>query len=181
MTMAVPTAASSVHVDNVAPTADLDNDGPVDEGSPATITFSGASDPSSADTSAGFRYTFDCDGTDDLAATMPRPTRRTSTTCTFDDNGSFTVYGRIFDKDDGYTQYSTVVTVNNVAPQNVEGGNDQTVNEGSLVSLSGASPTPAAPTPTPSCGTWSPATARPSPTAPARPSASRPPTTAATR
>ena len=30
------------------------------------------------------------------------------------------------------------VTVDNVAPQNVEGGNDQTVNEGDLVSLSGS-------------------------------------------
>ena len=63
---------------------------------------------------------------------------RRDNTCTFNDNGTFTVYGRIFDKDDGYAQYSTVVTVNNVAPQNVEGGNDQTVNEGNLVSLSGS-------------------------------------------
>ena len=130
--------ASSVHVDNVAPTATLANDGPVDEGSSATITFSGASDPSSADTSAGFRYTFDCDGTNDLAASYAAADAPDNTTCTFNDNGSFTVFGRIFDKDDGYTQYSTVVTVNNVAPQNVEGGNDQTVNEGDLVSLSGS-------------------------------------------
>ena len=129
---------SSVHVDNVAPTASLGNGGPVDEGSPATITFSGASDPSSADTSAGFRYTFDCDGTNDLAASYAAADAPDNTTCTFNDNGSFTVFGRIFDKDDGYTQYSTVVTVDNVAPQNVEGGNDQTVNEGDLVSLSGS-------------------------------------------
>ena len=79
---------------------------------------------------AGFRYTFDCDGTNDLAASYRRGRRADNTTCTFNDNGSYTVFGRTFDKDDGYTQYSTVVTVNNVAPQNVNGGNDQTVNEG---------------------------------------------------
>ncbi len=132
------TAASSVDVDNVAPTASLGNTGPVDEGSPATISFSGAFDPSSADTSAGFRYTFDCVGTNDLAASYAAADSADSTTCTFDDNGTFTVYGRIFDKDDGYTQYTTDVTVDNVAPQNVDGGADQTVDEGDLVSLTGS-------------------------------------------
>src|SRR5207249_2388521 len=49
-----------VTVSNVAPTATLSNNGPVNEGSPATISFSAPSDPSSADTSAGFHYAFDC-------------------------------------------------------------------------------------------------------------------------
>ena len=40
----------------------------------------------------------------------------TSTSCPFDDNGSFTVKGRIFDKDDGFTTYQATVVVNNVAP-----------------------------------------------------------------
>ena len=89
----------------------------MDEGRPATITFSAASDPSSADTSAGFRNTFDCSGTDDLAASYAAASATDNTTWTFNDNGTFTVFGRIFDKDDGYTQYSTVVTVDNVAPR----------------------------------------------------------------
>src|SRR5207253_8764279 len=54
-------AQFDVTVANVAPTADLANDGPVDEGSPATISFSNQSDPSAADTSAGFHYAFACD------------------------------------------------------------------------------------------------------------------------
>ena len=46
-------------MENVAPTADLDNDGPVVEDTTATVTFSNQADPSTADTSAGFRYAYD--------------------------------------------------------------------------------------------------------------------------
>src|SRR5207249_4151754 len=34
----------------------------------------------------------------------------------FPDNGTFTVYGRIFDKDNGFTPYNQGITINNVAP-----------------------------------------------------------------
>ena len=50
-----------VTVNNVAPTALLGNDGPVNEGSPATITFSGQTDPSTDDVAAGLRYAYACD------------------------------------------------------------------------------------------------------------------------
>ena len=43
---------TTVTVNNVAPTADFTNDGPVDEGSPATVSFSNQFDPSSADATA---------------------------------------------------------------------------------------------------------------------------------
>src|SRR2546423_14942927 len=55
-------AQFSVDVANVAPTATLSNGGPIFEGSSATISFSGQSDPSSTDTAAGFHYAFDCHG-----------------------------------------------------------------------------------------------------------------------
>ena len=42
-------------------------------------------------------------------------------TCPFADNGSFTVKGRVYDKDGGGTTYSTTVAVNNVAPTVVAG------------------------------------------------------------
>src|SRR5205807_3767313 len=42
----------SVSVANVAPTADLSNTGPVNEGSPVSVSFSNQHDASSADTSA---------------------------------------------------------------------------------------------------------------------------------
>src|SRR5690606_27889744 len=51
----------TVTVENVAPTAVLSNDGPVDEGSSATVSFSDEFDPSPIDAAAGFRYAYDFD------------------------------------------------------------------------------------------------------------------------
>ena len=103
------------HALNVPPTADISNSGPIDEGGTATVSLTNPSDPSSDDTSAGFRYAFSCDGSslpDTYAAADPS----SSTDCTFHDDGAYPVSARIFDKDDGYTDYSTTVHVNNVAP-----------------------------------------------------------------
>jgi hypothetical protein len=111
-------APFDVIVNNVAPTATLGNSGPVGEGTAATISFSSPSDPSGADTSAGFKYSFSCsNNAAALAATYAAATNTTgSTPCTFGDNGLFTVVARILDKNDGYTDHTTEVTVNNVAP-----------------------------------------------------------------
>jgi hypothetical protein len=105
----------AVTVNNVAPTATLGNNGPVDEGSPVTVTFTSAFDPSSTDTAAGFHncYATTIAG---LASTYAAAADGASKSFTFADNGSYTVYGRIFDKDGGYSEYQTTVVVNNVAP-----------------------------------------------------------------
>src|SRR4029079_7519298 len=125
-----------VVIDNVAPTANFANNGPVNEGSPVTVTFSSQFDPSSADTTAGFHYSFACTGGAAALATSYASTLSlTSKMCTFDDNGTYTVWGRIFDKDDGSTTYSTVVTVSNVAPT-VTAPANQTANEGASTSFS---------------------------------------------
>ena len=39
----------------------MDNDGPVDEGESATVSFSGQFDPGSIDDSDGFHYAYDFD------------------------------------------------------------------------------------------------------------------------
>lgn len=101
---------------NVAPTATFGNDGPVDEGSPATVTFSEQYDPSSADTNAGFHYAFACDNGDLSGATYADGGTDETVQCTFYDNRTYTVKARIMDKDDGYTEYTTDVEVDNVAP-----------------------------------------------------------------
>ena len=100
---------------NVAPTADISNDGPIDEGGSATVSLTNPFDPSSEDTTAGFRYAFSCTN-DALPTTYADAGSSHSTTCAYDDDGSYTVAGRIFDKDDGYSDYSTTVVVHNVAP-----------------------------------------------------------------
>lgn len=113
---------------NVAPTADIGNDGPIDEGGSATVSLTNAFDPSAADTTAGFHYAFSCTN-GALPSTYAAAGTAHSIVCPFADDGSYPVSGRIFDKDDGYTDYATTVVVDNVAP---------TVTN---VSLSGASGT----------------------------------------
>src|SRR5205807_2205894 len=100
------TASFKVTVANVPPTAALGNDGPVDEGSPATISFSGQHDPSGADTAAGFHYAFSCDNGSLAGATYGGSGTSASTQCTFTDNGTYPVRARIIDKDGGYSEYT---------------------------------------------------------------------------
>src|SRR5919198_6208315 len=100
----------AVTINNVAPSATLSNNGPIVEGGSATITFSSPSDPSSADTAAGFHYSFACNGNaGSLATTYAGAGTSTSTSCSFADQGTFPVPGRIFDKDNGSSTFTTNV------------------------------------------------------------------------
>lgn len=106
-----------VTVGNVAPAATFANNGPRNEGSTASVSFSGQQDPSALDTSAGFRYSYDFnnDGTFEI-------TNSTATSANLpaalsaDGPAARVVRGRITDKDGGFTDYTTTVTINNVAP-----------------------------------------------------------------
>ncbi|HEX7597832.1 MAG TPA: PxKF domain-containing protein, partial [Polyangia bacterium] len=110
-------ASATVTVNNVAPTATFGSNSPVNEASPATISFSNATDPSGPDVAAGLHFAFACDNASLAAATYASSGASASTTCTFADGPStHTVGGRVIDKDGGYTGYTTVVTVNNVPP-----------------------------------------------------------------
>src|SRR5207302_1391959 len=99
---------TTVAVTDVPPSATLSNNGPVAEGSAATVSFSNPLDPSTADSSAGFRYSFALSPAA-LAGTYAYAVADNSRQFAFGDNGSYIVYGRIFDKDDGYTGYQTTV------------------------------------------------------------------------
>src|SRR5439155_23153442 len=90
-----------VTVNNVAPTATLANDGPINEGSSATITFSDQADVSSVDTAAGFHYAYSCSNGSLASATYALASTSATTPCPFNDNGSYIVRARILDKDDG--------------------------------------------------------------------------------
>jgi Thrombospondin type 3 repeat len=109
--------STTVDVDNVAPTGTLGNGGSVNEGSTGSVSFTGESDPSSADTAAGFRYSYDFDNdgtfevTDSASASATVPASYLA-----DGPGSRTVKGRIKDKDGGFTDYTTTITINNVKP-----------------------------------------------------------------
>jgi hypothetical protein len=125
---------AALKVNNVAPTATLSNNGPISEGGSASISFTNQVDPSSADTAAGFQYAYSCDGSTIAVTTYAAASSNASTSCAFNDNGSKLVRGRIFDKDNGYTDYETTVVVNNVAPTATL-SNAGPVNEGSSVTI----------------------------------------------
>lgn len=110
------TSNATVNIMNVSPTATLVNDGPVNEGSAATVSFANQHDPSSADSAAGFRYAYSCANADLSGTTYGNSGHNASTSCTFGDNGAYPVKGRIIDKDGGFTEYVTHATVNNVNP-----------------------------------------------------------------
>src|SRR5207249_3571102 len=102
--------STTVTINNVSPTASPTAT-PADEGSAVTVSLTNQSDPSSADNAAGFHYAFACDGSSLAAATYATSGTSATSTCTFADNGTFTVRGRIIDKDDGFTEYTASTTV----------------------------------------------------------------------
>lgn len=107
---------AAVVVNNIAPTAMLSANGPVNEGGVATISFSNVADASSGDAQAGFRYAFACDGGSLDGATYANSGQAATASCVFDDNGNKLIRARLIDKDGGFTEYTTNVVVNNVAP-----------------------------------------------------------------
>ncbi len=110
-------SVSGITVNNVAPTGcfTLGSTSP-NEGDSVTMGFSSESDPSSADVSGGFHYSYAIDNPSLLAGAYSDATDGESVSITFPDDGSHTIYGRIFDKDGGYSDYSQSVCVSNVAP-----------------------------------------------------------------
>ena len=77
-------------VANVAPTATFSNDGPVNEGSSFHLSLTNPSDPSTADTTAGFTYAFDCGDGSGYGAFSAAA----SATCPTNDNGIRTRQGQ---------------------------------------------------------------------------------------
>ena len=101
----------TIHIDNVAPTAKVANNGPVDVNYPVTISVSQQHDVSMADTQAGFKYTYIWgDGGVDAAITDAVKTHN------FAKSGTYLVKVRMQDKDqlqDGtFTEYTKTVVVN---------------------------------------------------------------------
>jgi hypothetical protein len=98
-------ATTTVSVLNVAPTATFNAPSSDFAGYPFTLSLTGAHDPSSADTAAGFQYAFDCGSGYGAFGSSP------SVSCPTDDIGTRTVHGKIQDKDGGVTEYTATVQV----------------------------------------------------------------------
>jgi hypothetical protein len=98
-------------VTNVSPTATITDNQSITYGETVTVGFSDAFDPSSVDTAAGFHYAY---------ATSPSGFDGTTYASSSDaaeydfshlTAGDHTLYGRVIDKDGGFTQYSMEVHV----------------------------------------------------------------------
>src|SRR5207247_1388386 len=141
---AVDTDTRMIVVNNVAPTATLSNSAPVDEGSGASVGFGAAFDPSASDTAAGFTYSFDFDndGTFEVAD-GESPTADVPAALLAAGPAVRTVRARIADKDGGSTDYTTDVTVLNVAPS-VSAGGDGAADEGGPFTRTGSFTDPGA-------------------------------------
>ncbi|HEV7300730.1 MAG TPA: carbohydrate-binding protein [Tepidisphaeraceae bacterium] len=108
-------SAARVTVLNVAPTATFSINGPVTAGAPVTASFTKPVDVSADLQSLRHSFDFNNDGdfTDD--GDVSGSTSATAS-FTFATAGTFNVRGRIADKDGGYTDYTTAVTVNPATP-----------------------------------------------------------------
>jgi uncharacterized protein len=96
---------ATVDISNVAPTATFSAPAEAFAGFPITLSLTGASDPSAADTVAGFRYAFDCgDGYGEFGTSS-------TAACTPTETGALGVGGMIRDKDGGVNEYRATVVV----------------------------------------------------------------------
>ena len=104
-------------VNNVAPTATFGNGGSVNEGSSGSVSFTDQADASPVDLAAGFTYSYDFgnDGTFEINDSAT-PSATVPASYLADGPGSRTVRGRITDKDGDFTDYTTTITILNVAP-----------------------------------------------------------------
>ncbi len=124
------TATTELTILNVAPTATFANDGPVAEGSTATVTFSGQSDPS-ADDLANLTYSYDFDN-DGIFEVIGSPSDSVTVPARFLANGpaTVTVLGRVADDDGGSLELTTDITITNAAATvTINGPSTATVGE----------------------------------------------------
>ena len=99
------TSTTTVTVKNVAPTGTFDAPAAALALNAFTLSLTGVTDPSAADTAQGFTYAFDCGS--GLGAFGSASTA----TCTAADTGTVHVRGAVQDKDGGVTVYDADVTV----------------------------------------------------------------------
>ncbi|HEY4347151.1 MAG TPA: Ig-like domain-containing protein [Gaiellaceae bacterium] len=104
---ATATSAATVTIANVAPSATFTAPTSAVAGAPFMVSLTSPSDPSAADTTAGFQYAFDCGhGYGAFAAAN-------SSSCAAPTQGTLSVGGEIRDKDGGVHEYRGSVAVEN--------------------------------------------------------------------
>ena len=141
--LATGTTTFAVVVANQAPAGKLVVPSAVAEGAGFTVALAQLDDASAADLAVPLAIYFAADGAiasvaGDLVGSEARAT------FTFPDGPSdHVIRARVVDKDGGFSEYTRIVHVDNVAPENVSAGAHRTVFEGEHVTLSGMFTDPA--------------------------------------
>lgn len=127
-----------VQVLNVPPTANFVSDGPVNEGgNPVTVRFENIGDPSASDTSQlRYSYDFDDDGVYEISDVSD-----TSQSHLFTQSGEYEVNGRV-SHGVSFSEYSVLVTVNNLAPTASINSISGKMEEGTDVTATGSATDP---------------------------------------
>jgi hypothetical protein len=118
---------TEITIANVAPTAQLTNDGPKPVGNPIVISFIDPFDP--GNDAILFSFDWESDGIYDIVDQLDL-----EATHTWYESGTYLVTGRISDEDGGFTEYTTDVWITNVPPM-VTPSIDQIIQEGQLLDL----------------------------------------------
>src|SRR5205814_1471252 len=129
---------TTIHVTNVAPTATISNNGPINEGGNATATLSSPVDPSSVD-AASLHYVFSTSLATRDAAKIGRASCRERGSLPTIDLVPVTTYARIPDQDGSIPDYHTTIAVTNVAPTATISNNGP-INEGGNATATLSSP-----------------------------------------
>ena len=112
--LVVTSNPTTLTVLNTAPTAQISNTGPIDEGGGFSVSVTNVSDPSGVDTAAGFMFALDADNDGvfesgpGIGDTFVFGSVRTS--------GVQTIAVRVFDKDGGFRDLFTNVEIREVDP-----------------------------------------------------------------
>lgn len=109
-------ATTTLSVTNVAPTATFAPGGQVEPGSAGTVSFSNATDTSTADRNAGFTYSYDFNNDGTFEITSSRASSVTVPASYLANPGSHTLRGRITDKNGGSRTYTTTLRVAPIPP-----------------------------------------------------------------
>lgn len=105
-------------VQNVAPTATFKrtSQGPILIGQTVSYAFSNQFDPSGPDTTYGFVYSYDFNNNGSFGDTgEANEISNTSRGFAYTSPGTKVIHGRVTDKDGGYRDYYTTVTVSNIS------------------------------------------------------------------
>ena len=99
-----------VTVTNVAPTATFSHGGLSGADTSITLSFTGASDPSTADETAGFLYSYDFNGDGRWEVVDSSLASVEVAGTNFPGNGTYIVGGRITDRNGGFSDYTLLVS-----------------------------------------------------------------------